>query len=138
MSKGAARIKIFALSFGMGVVSGIVMAYGEARGRRADRDVFLTFAVARLFPGVKSNSMEPGWVPTKMGGAGAPDDIDKAHRTQAWRATSDEPAAIVFGKNFFHQKLRDPDPATKDIKGQDRLLDLCSKLSGINLVGATA
>ena len=57
---------------------------------------------------MKSNSLEPGWVATKMGGAGAPDDIDKAHRTQVWLATSDEPAATVSGRYFFHQKLRDP------------------------------
>src|SRR5271154_511848 len=40
-------------------------AYAETKFQ----DVLLTFAVARLFPGVKSNSLEPGWVPTKMGGA---------------------------------------------------------------------
>jgi NAD(P)-dependent dehydrogenase (short-subunit alcohol dehydrogenase family) len=65
------------------------------------QDVLLAFAVAQLFPGVKSNSLEPGWVPTKMGGAGAPDDIDKAHRTQVWLATSDEPAATVSGRYFL-------------------------------------
>jgi NAD(P)-dependent dehydrogenase (short-subunit alcohol dehydrogenase family) len=84
-------------------------AYAETKFQ----DVLLAFAVARLFPEVKSNSLEPGWVPTKMGGAGAPDDIDKAHRTQVWLATSDEPAAAVSGRYFFHQKLRDPDPATR-------------------------
>ena len=41
-------------------------AYAETKFQ----DVLLAFAVARLFPGVKSNSLEPGWVPTKMGGAG--------------------------------------------------------------------
>lgn len=50
-----------------------------------------------------------------MGGVGAPDDLDKGHRTQVWLATSDEPAATVSGRFFFHQKLRDPDPATKDV-----------------------
>jgi NAD(P)-dependent dehydrogenase (short-subunit alcohol dehydrogenase family) len=104
-------------------------AYAETKFQ----DVLLASGVARLFPEVKSNSLEPGWVPTKMGGAGAPDDIDQAHRTQVWLATSDEPAATVSGRYFFHQKLRDPDPATKDIEGQDRLLDLCRKVSGINL-----
>ena len=78
-------------------------AYAETKFQ----DVLLAFAVARLFPGVKSNSLEPGWVPTKMGGAGATDDIDKAHRTQVWLATSDEPAATVSGGYFFHQKLRE-------------------------------
>ena len=104
-------------------------AYAETKFQ----DVLLAFAVARLFPGVKSNSLEPGWVPTKMGGAGAPDDIDKAHRTQVWLATSDEPAATVSGRYFFHQKLRDPDPTTKNVERQSLLLDLCRKVSGIAL-----
>jgi hypothetical protein len=69
-----------------------------------------------------------------MGGSGAPDDIDKAHRTQVWLATSDEAAATVSGKYFFLQKLRDRDPATKDIERQNLLLDLCQKLSGTALV----
>jgi hypothetical protein len=68
-----------------------------------------------------------------MGGAEAPDDIDKAHRTQVWLATSDQPAAAVSGRYFFHQKLRDPDPTTKDVERQDLLLDLCRKVSGITL-----
>jgi NAD(P)-dependent dehydrogenase (short-subunit alcohol dehydrogenase family) len=104
-------------------------AYAETKFQ----DVLLAFAVARLFPEVKSNSLEPGWVPTRMGGAGAPDDINKAHRTQVWLATSDEPTATVSGRYFFHQKQRDPDPATMDIDRQDLLLVLCRKLSGTAL-----
>jgi NAD(P)-dependent dehydrogenase (short-subunit alcohol dehydrogenase family) len=107
-------------------------AYAETKFQ----DVLLAFAVARLFPGLKSNSLEPGWVATKMGGAGAPDDIDKAHRTQVWLATSDEAAAMVSGKYFFHQKLRDPDPATKDVEQQNVMLDLCRKVSGTALVAS--
>jgi NAD(P)-dependent dehydrogenase (short-subunit alcohol dehydrogenase family) len=107
-------------------------AYAETKFQ----DVLLAFAVARLFPSVKSNSLEPGWVPTKMGGAGAPDDIDKAHRTQVWLATSHKPAATVSGRYFFHQKLRDPDPATNDIERQELLLDLCRKVSGTDLIAA--
>ena len=62
-------------------------AYAESKLH----DVMLAFAVARLWPNVLSNAVTPGWVPTKMGGAGAPDDISQAHLTQAWLATSDEP-----------------------------------------------
>src|SRR6201996_4766911 len=58
-------------------------------------DVLLAFAVARLWPDVFSNALEPGWVPTKMGGTGAPDDLDAAHRTQVWLAVSDEVRAAV-------------------------------------------
>jgi len=56
-----------------------------------------------------------------MGGAGAPNDLDKGHRTQVWLATGDEPAAMVSGRYFFHRKLRDPDPATKDVERQGLL-----------------
>jgi NAD(P)-dependent dehydrogenase (short-subunit alcohol dehydrogenase family) len=56
-------------------------------------DVLLAFAVARRWPNVLSNALEPGWVPTKMGGRSAPGDITKAHVTQAWLATSDDPLA---------------------------------------------
>jgi NAD(P)-dependent dehydrogenase (short-subunit alcohol dehydrogenase family) len=34
-------------------------------------NVMLAFAVARKWPGVYSNALEPGWVATKMGGPGA-------------------------------------------------------------------
>src|ERR1700732_635487 len=49
-------------------------------------DVVLAFAVGRRWPDVLSNALEPGWVPTKMGGAGAPDDLSLAPVTQAWVA----------------------------------------------------
>jgi NAD(P)-dependent dehydrogenase (short-subunit alcohol dehydrogenase family) len=49
-------------------------------------DAMLAFAIAGRWPGVFSNSLEPGWVPTKMGGSGAPDDIDQGHLTQVWLA----------------------------------------------------
>lgn len=47
-------------------------------------DVLLAFGVARRWPDVLSNALEPGWVPTRMGGPGAPGDLSKAHVTQAW------------------------------------------------------
>src|SRR4051812_46339576 len=43
----------------------------------SDSKLYLTalaFAVARRWPDVLSNAVDPGWVPTKMGGPGAPDD----------------------------------------------------------------
>jgi NAD(P)-dependent dehydrogenase (short-subunit alcohol dehydrogenase family) len=96
-------------------------------------DVLLAFAVARLWPDVFSNALEPGWVATKMGGAGAPDDLDRAHRTQVWLAVSDDPAATVTGEYFYHQKLRSPNPATRDIERQEELLRFCEKCSGVKL-----
>ena len=96
-------------------------------------DVLLAFAVARRWPGVLSNALEPGWVPTKMGGPGATDDMDQAHRTQVWLAVSDDPAASVSGEYFYHMQERRPLPAARDISTQDRLLDFCSRATGVEL-----
>ena len=41
-------------------------------------DVVLAFAMARRWPDVFCNALEPGWVATKMGGPGAPDDLSLA------------------------------------------------------------
>jgi NAD(P)-dependent dehydrogenase (short-subunit alcohol dehydrogenase family) len=94
-------------------------------------DVLLAFAVARLWPQVRSNALEPGWVPTKMGGPGAPDDLEAAPKTQVWLAASDDAAAAVSGEYFYHQHLRRPLPATRDPQLQDRLLAACAGFSGI-------
>jgi NAD(P)-dependent dehydrogenase (short-subunit alcohol dehydrogenase family) len=96
-------------------------------------DVLLAFGVARRWPDVLSNALTPGWVPTRMGGAGAPDDLAQAHLTQAWLAVSDDPAARTTGAYFYHQRLGDLNPAAQNPKLQDRLLDYCRNLSGVAL-----
>jgi len=96
-------------------------------------DVILAFAIARKWSDVYSNAMEPGWVATKMGGAGAPDDLDAAPRTQLWLATSDEPRALVSGKYFYHMRLRQADSAASDESVQERFLAECARLAGVPL-----
>ena len=96
-------------------------------------DVLLAFAVARRWTDVLSNALEPGWVATKMGGPGAPDDLDQGHRTQVWLAASDDPQAKVTGEYFFHMKLRKPLASTRDAERQERLIASCEKFSGVPL-----
>jgi NAD(P)-dependent dehydrogenase (short-subunit alcohol dehydrogenase family) len=96
-------------------------------------DVLLAFAIARRWPDVLSNALEPGWVATKMGGAGAPDDLDQGHRTQAWLAVSGDPGAMVTGKYFYHMKLRTPNPSASDTDRQEELFDACKRFSGVDL-----
>jgi NAD(P)-dependent dehydrogenase (short-subunit alcohol dehydrogenase family) len=96
-------------------------------------DALLAFAVARRWPKVLSNAVEPGWVATKMGGPGAPDDLQAGHVTQAWLVTSQEPAAMVTGGYFYHQRPRTPHPACHDIGTQEKLLEACQHFSGIEL-----
>jgi NAD(P)-dependent dehydrogenase (short-subunit alcohol dehydrogenase family) len=104
-------------------------AYAESKLH----DVMLAFAVARLWPNVLSNAVTPGWVPTKMGGAGAPDDINQAHLTQAWLATSDDAEAKTTGAYFYHLERRQPNPEAREISLQDRLIDICQEISGVRL-----
>jgi NAD(P)-dependent dehydrogenase (short-subunit alcohol dehydrogenase family) len=104
-------------------------AYAESKLH----DAMLAFAIARLWPDVFSNALEPGWVPTKMGGPGAPDDMDQAHRTQVWLAAGDDPKADVTGEYFYHLKRMAPNPQARDPALQDRLIQICEELSGVAL-----
>jgi NAD(P)-dependent dehydrogenase (short-subunit alcohol dehydrogenase family) len=104
-------------------------AYAESKLH----DAMLAFAIARRWPDVFSNSLAPGWVRTKMGGAGAPDDMDQAHLTQAWLASGDDPKADVTGQYFYHLKRMEPNPQSHDVALQDRLIAICSDISGVAL-----
>ena len=64
-------------------------------------DVLLAFAVARRWKDVRSNALEPGWVPTKMGGPSAPDDLHQGCITQAWLATSRRRAGAIERRVFL-------------------------------------
>jgi NAD(P)-dependent dehydrogenase (short-subunit alcohol dehydrogenase family) len=96
-------------------------------------DVVLAFAVARRWPRVRSNSIEPGWVATKMGGPGAPGDLALGSATQAWLAVSDEPAALVTGQHFYHRKPREVHRDARRTDVQDALLSYCAGLTGVAL-----
>ena len=54
-------------------------------------------AIARRWPDVCSSAVDPGWVPTRMGGPGATDDLTLGHVTQCWLAVSDDPMATTSG-----------------------------------------
>jgi NAD(P)-dependent dehydrogenase (short-subunit alcohol dehydrogenase family) len=108
-------------------------AYAESKLH----DAMLAFAVARLWRGVYSNAVDPGWVATKMGGRGAPGDLAAAPRTQVWLATSDDPKALVTGKYFYHMEPRPADPAASDPDAQDRLLEECKRFTGVTFPAST-
>ncbi|MFG1623197.1 SDR family NAD(P)-dependent oxidoreductase [Kribbella sp. NPDC049227] len=95
-------------------------------------DVILAFAVARLWPGVLSNAVDPGWVPTKMGGRGAPGDLGQAHLTQVWLATA---ATTPTGGYYYHLRPHRTHPAASDPEVQAAFLDACASLTGVTLPG---
>lgn len=93
----------------------------------------LAFAVARHWPQVLSNAVDPGWVPTKMGGPSAPDDLTLGHLTQTWLAVSDDSAAKVSGGYWHHRKQQKPAAEALDPDFQDRLVAKLAALTGVSI-----
>jgi NAD(P)-dependent dehydrogenase (short-subunit alcohol dehydrogenase family) len=117
-------------------MAGLDLSGHRATGSYSDSKLFVTalaVAVARIWPDVYSNAVDPGWVPTRMGGPGAPDDLRLGHLTQEWLATSDEPEARSSGGYWYHQRRRPPHPAVHDTHFQDELLDGLARFTGVPL-----
>lgn len=95
--------------------------------------LMLAMAVARRWPDVCANAVDPGWVPTKMGGRAAPDDLQKGYETQVWLAVSNDEKAKVSGRYFHHQKIARHNPQADNLEIQEKFLDLCEEITGISL-----
>jgi hypothetical protein len=42
----------------------------------------------------------------------------------------------VTGEYFFHMRTRKPNPAARDQRKQDMLLEACERFSGVKLAGS--
>jgi NAD(P)-dependent dehydrogenase (short-subunit alcohol dehydrogenase family) len=94
----------------------------------------LALTVARAWPQVLSNAVDPGWVPTKMGGAAATGDLQLGYLTQTWLAASNDPAATVSGGYWYHRQRQQPASQARDPAFQDRLMDQLAALTGVTLL----
>jgi NAD(P)-dependent dehydrogenase (short-subunit alcohol dehydrogenase family) len=93
--------------------------------------MLLMRAVARKWQDVYANAVDPGWVPTRMGGPGAPDNLQQGFETQAWLAVSDDARAKVSGRYFFHRREADHHPAAGNPALQDEFLARCEHITGV-------
>lgn len=93
--------------------------------------VILSMAVSRKWPDVYANAVNPGWVPTKMGGKSAPDNLEKGAETQAWLAVSNDNEAKVTGRYFYHRREKNYRTEAADPAVQERFLALCEQISGV-------
>jgi NAD(P)-dependent dehydrogenase (short-subunit alcohol dehydrogenase family) len=85
----------------------------------------------RWAPDVLANAVDPGWVATKMGGAGAPDDFDLGHETQERLAT--DPALQTTGGYWHHGRQQQPAPPVSDAAFRERLLAALAEATGVTL-----
>lgn len=93
--------------------------------------LMLCKTVARKWPDVYANAVDPGWVPTKMGGSGAPGNLQKGYETQVWLATSNDAKARVTGRFFYHQREKTYNPEADDIIKQEKFLKVCEEITGV-------
>lgn len=93
--------------------------------------VMLCMAVARAWSDVYANAVDPGWVPTRMGGHGAPDDLQKGYETQTWLAVSEDSKAKVSGRYFHHRAESRYNSQANDVMLQKRFLRLCKDITDI-------
>lgn len=120
--------------------------HGDAKLEYFDKDInqinysdsklhvlMLCKAVARKWPEVFCNTVNPGWVPTKMGGHGAPDDLQKGYETQVWLAVSNDENATVSGQYFFHKDHSRYNSLVDDAVLLDEFLSACEDITGIGL-----
>jgi NAD(P)-dependent dehydrogenase (short-subunit alcohol dehydrogenase family) len=91
----------------------------------------LALTVARAWPEVLSNVVDPGWVPTKMGGPAATGDLELGYLTQTWLAVSNNAAATVSGGYWYHRQRREPAAEARDLAFQDQLMDRLAALTGV-------
>lgn len=96
--------------------------------------VLLAKAIAKRWPEVKSNSLDPGWMPTKMGGESATGDIEDSVASYVMLAEGEEAAAQKTGRYFAPAKQEDtPHKLADDVTAQDKLLQICADFSGVKL-----
>ena len=112
----------------------------DVQGRRRpyeDSKLYVTtlaMTVAARRPDMLSHAVDPGWVPTRMGGAGATDSIAEGHFTQEWLSTADETEIVPRTRGYwYHRATRSPHPATRDLQFQSELLRRLEASTGLVL-----
>ena len=111
------------------------LASGTGGASYSDSKLYVTtlaLAIAERWTNTASHAVDPGWVPTRMGGSQATDDLEAGHVTQVWLATADD-VDPPTGGYWYHRRLRDPHPATKDSAFQAELLTALEERTGIML-----
>ena len=92
----------------------------------ADSKLLLTtlaFALSARWTDVAVHAVDPGWVPTKMGGRHAPDSFERGYETQAWLASAVDKQVLCSGGYWHHKKRQTPHLLCTDTAFQAALIN---------------
>ena len=88
----------------------------------------LAFAIARRWPGVDSNAVDPGWVRTRMGGASAPTSVEEGAADAVRLAAGDEE-----GTERYLSRRGSARAAVHDLAFQEAVIGACAERTGVVL-----
>jgi NAD(P)-dependent dehydrogenase (short-subunit alcohol dehydrogenase family) len=129
------------LSSGMHMSGSARLAKGKLTSRSgatySDSKLYVTalaMAVAARWPDVMAHAVDPGWVPTRMGGPSAPDSLEEGHRTQVWLATAEsDEISPRSGGYWYHGRVHATHSAAIDPQFQRNLILALEEDTGIVL-----
>lgn len=95
-------------------------------------NTMMAFAFARKWgPAVRVTSLDPGWVPTKMGGASASGDIKAS--VESYVSLAEGTAQGAGGQHWYHQGKRSFQQGAADQSAQEKLLQELESISGVSV-----
>lgn len=89
--------------------------------------------VARTYPQTIVNAIDPGWVPTRMGGQMANDNLEEGYLGQVWLSESNDAQALRSGYCYYHRQPENYDSRVDQVEIQDQLINKLQTLTGLSL-----
>ncbi|HIY92480.1 SDR family NAD(P)-dependent oxidoreductase [Companilactobacillus sp. HBUAS56275] len=77
------------------------------------------------------NAVDPGWVPTRMGGSAANDDLKQGYSSQVWLATGNDSQALKTGNYYYHKSLSRYDQRVDNQSLQRELIQKLETLTDV-------
>ncbi|KFZ36493.1 hypothetical protein HR45_16050 [Shewanella mangrovi] len=109
--------------------------YGSSRSYSDSKLLVTTMAnaIERQWHDVSCFTVDPGWVPTKMGGKDATDDFVEGYQTQEWLAEAELASSLESGTYWHHKQTQAPHKAAQDEAFQQALLTTLTHVTGVSL-----
>lgn len=107
---------------------------GDAYCTSKLHNILFAKAFARRWPDVTTSSLDPGWMPTKMGGKAASGDFEDSIASYVMIAEGTDEKTKTSGAYFEPaKKVGTPHNIADDVATQDKLLQACADFSGVKL-----